>query len=87
MHQVFNTLASKFSTNLVFLTIDAEAIPSLSEKFDVAVVPTFVCVSPDNTVFWRHEGACVCVCVCVTFLSIPYRSCFPLPFDGGIKMC
>lgn len=55
MHQVFNTLAKKFP-NLVFLTVDAEETPSLSEQFDVAVVPTFVCVSPDNTVFWRHEG-------------------------------
>jgi hypothetical protein len=55
MHQVFTTLATKFP-NLVFLTVDAEETPALSEQFDVAVVPTFVCVSPDNTVFWRHEG-------------------------------
>lgn len=60
MHQVFNTLATKFP-NLVFLTVDAEETPSLSEQFDVAVVPTFVCVSPDNTVFWRHEGLSVSI--------------------------
>lgn len=58
MHQVVNTLASKYPS-LVFLTVDAEEVPSLSEHFDVAVVPTFVCVSPDNTVFWRHEGEVV----------------------------
>ena len=55
MHQVFYTLAKKYS-NLSFLTIDAEEIPSLSEKYSVAVVPTFVCVSPNHSVLWRHEG-------------------------------
>ena len=55
MHQVFNTLAKKHP-NLVYFTVDAEEVPELSEKFDVAVVPTFVCVSPDNSVFWRQEG-------------------------------
>ncbi len=54
MHQVFKTLASKFS-NLVFLTVDAEETPALSEKFSVAVVPTFVCISNDE-IFWRLEG-------------------------------
>ena len=72
MHQVFSTLAAKYP-NLVFVTIDAEETPALSEQFDVAVVPTFVCVSSDNTVFWRHEGASIrnmlfnlyCTCQCV----------------------
>lgn len=55
MHQVFNTLAKRHP-NLVYFTVNAEEVPELSEKFGVAVVPTFVCVSPDNSVFWRHEG-------------------------------
>lgn len=54
MHQVINTLANKFP-NLAFFTVDAEVTPALSEKFEVAVVPTFVCVS-SGAVFWRLEG-------------------------------
>lgn len=55
MHQVFKALASKYP-NLVYIVVDAEEVPVLSEKFGVAVVPTFVCVSPDESVLWRHEG-------------------------------
>ena len=56
MHQVFSTLATKFP-HLLFFTVNAEEVPDLSEKFAVQVVPTFVCLTPDKKVFWKHEGA------------------------------
>lgn len=55
MHQVFSTLATKFP-HLLFFTVNAEEVPDLSEKFAVQVVPTFVCLTPDKNVFWKHEG-------------------------------
>ena len=81
MHQVFNTLATKFP-NVVFLTVDAEETPSLSEQFDVAVVPTFVCVSPDSTVFWRHEGMSRSIIHSLLVSLFVHASCF-----GKIRIC
>lgn len=41
MQSVFSALAQKHSS-ITFCTIEAEAVPECSEKYEVAVVPTFV---------------------------------------------
>jgi thioredoxin-like negative regulator of GroEL len=54
MHQLLGALSQKYSS-LTFAMIEAESIPSVSERYGVSVVPTFVCVSGGNVLF-KLEG-------------------------------
>ena len=56
MASVFNTLASRYGSVISFSKIEAESAPSVSEKYGVSVVPTFVCLQ-GNDVISRLEGA------------------------------
>ena len=42
MASVFNALASRYGSAITFYKIEAESAPSVSDKFGVSVVPTFV---------------------------------------------
>lgn len=55
MHGVFTALAKKYSS-IHFYTVEAESCPDISEKFDVAVVPTFFGTNNRTTV-GKVEGA------------------------------
>lgn len=55
MHSIFNALSEKH-TEVDFYTIEAEAVPEISESLTVTVVPTFVSIIGD-TVVGRVEGA------------------------------
>jgi Grx4 family monothiol glutaredoxin len=55
LHEVVSALSQKFSS-IHFMTIEAEAVPELSEKFDVSVVPTFVTLIGSEIVD-KLEGA------------------------------
>jgi thioredoxin-like negative regulator of GroEL len=57
MHQVFQTLAQRFSSKLNFAMVVAESIPSLSQRYEVSVVPTFVCIGKEGGLYWKLEGA------------------------------
>lgn len=55
MHGVFSALSSKY-TSVKFYTVEAEAHPSISETFGVAVVPTFYAAS-NGAIIGKVEGA------------------------------
>lgn len=55
MHGVFGALSKKYPT-VHFYTIEAEACPDISEKFGVAVVPTFYSTN-NKTLVGKVEGA------------------------------
>ena len=55
MASVFNALASRYGSAITFYKIEAESAPSVSDKFGVSVVPTFVCLQ-GNEVVGRLEG-------------------------------
>jgi hypothetical protein len=56
MATVYEVLASKYGEKIRFLKIEAEACPSLSTKYKVTAVPTFVAVHGAKEVS-RVEGA------------------------------
>ena len=56
MASVFNALASRYGSAIAFSKIEAESAPSVSEKFGITVVPTFVCLQ-GNEVVGKLEGA------------------------------
>lgn len=51
---LFRTLAS--SSNLPFYRVEAEALPDLSTKYNVTVVPTFVLLNDEGAMVDRIEG-------------------------------
>jgi len=51
---LFRTLAS--SSTLPFYRVEAEAVPDLSNKYDVTVVPSFVLLDHDGSMVDRIEG-------------------------------
>lgn len=55
MQGVFSALATKYPA-ISFVTVEAEAFPEISEKFGVAVVPTFYATNNDSTI-GQVEGA------------------------------
>lgn len=55
MHGVFSALSKKYPS-VHFYTIEAEACPDISEKFGVAVVPTFYSTN-NKTLVGKVEGA------------------------------
>lgn len=56
MKTVFEALSSRFGKNISFVKVEAESAPSVSSRFAVTVVPTFVCLL-DEAVVGRVEGA------------------------------
>jgi Grx4 family monothiol glutaredoxin len=55
LQDIFKTLAEKYAS-IKFIAIEAEAVPDLSETFNVTVVPTFV-ARVGSAVYERLEGA------------------------------
>jgi Grx4 family monothiol glutaredoxin len=55
MQGVFSALATKYS-NIKFVTVEAESYPEISEKFGVAVVPTFFATN-NGALVGKVEGA------------------------------
>lgn len=55
LHTIFSALSEKFSS-VAFAIVEAEAVPELSEKFEISVVPTFVSLN-GNVVSDKFEGA------------------------------
>lgn len=55
MNQVFESLSSVYSTSL-FLSINADDFPEISESFDVSAVPYFVLLR-DSTILKELSGA------------------------------
>lgn len=55
MHGVFSALASKY-TDVSFYSVEAEALPEISEQFGVAVVPTFY-ATISKSIVGKVEGA------------------------------
>mmetsp|Transcript_37136 Transcript_37136/g.27449 ORF Transcript_37136/g.27449 Transcript_37136/m.27449 type:complete len:347 (-) Transcript_37136:77-1117(-) len=55
LHDILSALSQKYAS-IAFATVEAEAVPELSEKFEVAVVPTFVALNGVDTVE-KLEGA------------------------------
>ena len=56
MDIVFQSLATT-STSVSFHKVEAEVVPELSTKYNVAVVPTFILLNNNNTLFRKVEGA------------------------------
>lgn len=55
LHEIVSALAQKFS-GITFVTVEAEAVPELSESFEISVVPTFVTLNGRDVVD-KLEGA------------------------------
>jgi Grx4 family monothiol glutaredoxin len=56
MQSSFSALADKYASSITFILIEAEAVPEVSEKFEVSVVPTFLSCVQGNVVE-KVEGA------------------------------
>ncbi|TGZ85176.1 monothiol glutaredoxin-related protein [Ascodesmis nigricans] len=57
MNAVFETLASQTSpSSALFLSIDAEELPDISESYDVSAVPFFILLK-NNTIIQKISGA------------------------------
>lgn len=56
MASVFEALSTRYGTTIVFVKIEAESSPLLSEKYKIAVVPTFITLQ-SGKVITRLEGA------------------------------
>ncbi|CAM9918750.1 unnamed protein product, partial [Choristocarpus tenellus] len=56
MDQVFKQLAEIHQEDITFLKVEAEAVPEVSEKLEIAMVPTFVLMK-GNFVVGKVEGA------------------------------
>lgn len=56
MQSSFSALAEKYATTITFVLIEAEAVPEVSEKYEVSVVPTFFSCAQGNVVE-KVEGA------------------------------
>mmetsp|Transcript_11692 Transcript_11692/g.15060 ORF Transcript_11692/g.15060 Transcript_11692/m.15060 type:complete len:338 (+) Transcript_11692:13-1026(+) len=55
MDVVFSELASQF-LDISFIKVEAEASPTLSSKFDIEVVPTFIFLDEKNNITSKVEG-------------------------------
>lgn len=55
LHEVVSALSQKFG-DIKFVTVEAEAVPELSERYEVSVVPTFVTMIGTETID-KLEGA------------------------------
>ncbi len=56
MSLVFQTLSQRYSEKLFFVLLEAESVPSISGKYDVSVVPTFIGLR-EGVAVWKLEGA------------------------------
>lgn len=58
--QLYQTLAESAapsSSPVSFYQVEAESVPNLCEKYGVTVVPTFILLNADGSIFARVEGA------------------------------
>lgn len=56
MHDIFEALHAKYNKIVTFLKIEAEAVPLVSEQYQITVVPTFIAIK-DGKAIDRLEGA------------------------------
>lgn len=56
LKDIFGALAKKYGPSINFCNVEAEAVPDISEKYEVSVVPTFIALK-GRDVFKKLEGA------------------------------